>query len=52
MKTESTDRITHCCWDMNPKTAARCTLPPGHKGDHYTPYTRPSWNRPGTTWRN
>ncbi|WP_406735337.1 hypothetical protein OG508_27985 [Streptomyces sp. NBC_01108] len=51
MKTESTDIITHCCWDMDPKTKARCTLPPGHRGeDHYDPYARASWDQPGTSW--
>jgi hypothetical protein len=50
MKTESSRIITHCCWDMDPKTAARCALEPRHKGDHYDPYARPSWDRPGTSW--
>ncbi|MFE4330177.1 hypothetical protein ACFRQM_12125 [Streptomyces sp. NPDC056831] len=49
MKTESTDIITHVCWDMDPQTSARCTLEPEHDGDHYTPYTTP-WNQPGTSW--
>ncbi|MET8418460.1 hypothetical protein ACWD7C_37950 [Streptomyces sp. NPDC005134] len=44
MKTESTDIITHVCWDMDPQTAAH------HEGDHYDPLTRRSWNHPGTTW--
>ncbi|SCF66765.1 hypothetical protein [Streptomyces sp. Ncost-T10-10d] len=52
MKTESTHLITHVCWDMDPKTKARCTRPPEHKGDHYARFVRPSWDRPGTTWRN
>ncbi|MCX4786442.1 hypothetical protein OG369_09690 [Streptomyces sp. NBC_01221] len=52
MKTESTDIIPCYCWNMDPRTKARCTLEPGHKGDHYDPYARPSWDRPGTTWRN
>lgn len=49
MKTESSDIITHCCWDMDRKTSARCTLEPEHDGDHYTPHTTP-WNQPGTSW--
>ncbi|MFE7359241.1 hypothetical protein ACFU8Q_40775 [Streptomyces sp. NPDC057543] len=49
MRTESTELITHCCWDMDPKTAARCTLEPEHDGDHYTPHTTP-WNQPGISW--
>ncbi|MFE5096187.1 hypothetical protein ACFRCI_39105 [Streptomyces sp. NPDC056638] len=51
MKTESTDSITHVCWDMDPKTKARCTCPPGHKGDHYARFARPSWDRPGRSWQ-
>lgn len=35
MKTESTDVITHVCWDMDPKTKARCRRDPHHQGDHY-----------------
>ncbi|MET7787240.1 hypothetical protein ABZS93_11520 [Streptomyces sp900116325] len=50
MKTESTDIITHVCWDMDPKTAARCRLKPKHDGAHYDPYQRPSLTHPGTTW--
>ncbi|MET7552048.1 hypothetical protein ABZS95_41545 [Streptomyces sp. NPDC005479] len=52
MKTESTDIITHVCWDMDPKTKARCRRDPHPKGDHYDPHTRPSWDHPGTTWRS
>jgi hypothetical protein len=53
MKTESTDVITHVCWDLDPKTGARCRKDPHHKGDeHYDPHTRPSWDHPGTTWRS
>ncbi|MGY4901481.1 hypothetical protein [Streptomyces sp. 900116325] len=52
MKTESSDIITHVCWDMDPRTKARCRRDPQHKGDHYDPHTRPSWNHPGTTWRS
>lgn len=37
MKTESTDVITHVCWDMDPKTKARCRRDPHHQGDHYPP---------------
>ncbi|MFF9505464.1 hypothetical protein ACF1BU_18510 [Streptomyces sp. NPDC014724] len=50
MKTESTRIITHCCWDMDPKTYARCTLKPDHTGDHRDWYTRPSWDRPCVSW--
>ncbi|MER6103635.1 hypothetical protein ABT115_15255 [Streptomyces sp. NPDC001832] len=50
MRDESSDVITHCCWAMDPKTNARCTLPPGHKGAHYTPYVRRSWDQPGKSW--
>ncbi|MEU6014439.1 hypothetical protein ABZ826_10485 [Streptomyces sp. NPDC047515] len=50
MNTESTDIITHCCWDMHPKTSARCTLEPGHTGDHRDWHTRPSWDRPCVSW--
>lgn len=50
MRTESTDIITHVCWDMDPKTAARCRRSPHHEGDHYDPHTRRSWDHPGTTW--
>lgn len=53
MKTESTDIITHVCWDLDPKTGARCRKDPHHKSnEHYDPLTRPSWNHPGTTWRS
>ncbi|WP_392667792.1 hypothetical protein [Streptomyces sp. LN785] len=50
MKTESTDIITHCCWDMDPQTAARCRRDPGHEGDHYDPYTSLPWDDPGISW--
>ncbi|WP_406420918.1 hypothetical protein [Streptomyces sp. NBC_00842] len=50
VKTESTDKIPHHCWDMDPKTKARCTREKGHKGAHYDPYARASWDRPGTSW--
>jgi hypothetical protein len=52
MRTESTAVITHVCWDLDPKTGARCRRDPRHKGDHYDPYTRDSWDHPGTTWRS
>ncbi|MFB6987794.1 MULTISPECIES: hypothetical protein [unclassified Streptomyces] len=50
MRTESTDLIPCCCWDMDPETSARCTLEPGHTGDHYDRFTRPSWDRPCVSW--
>ncbi|MFE7347537.1 hypothetical protein [Streptomyces fimicarius] len=50
MKTDSSDIITHVCWDMDPETGARCTLEPEHDGDHYARFVRPSWDRPGMSW--
>ncbi|MFG2632001.1 hypothetical protein [Streptomyces sp. NPDC048473] len=52
MKDESSCIVTHCCWDMDLETNARCTLEPDHEEerDHYTPYVRSSWDRPGRSW--
>ncbi|MFG2627310.1 hypothetical protein [Streptomyces sp. NPDC048473] len=52
MKTESTDIISCYCWDKNPEGPGRCTDKPGHKGHHYDPYARSSWDRPGASWPN
>ncbi|MFB7213566.1 hypothetical protein [Streptomyces sp. NPDC056255] len=42
MRDEASDIIPCYCWDVDPETYARCTREPGHTGDHYDPYHRPS----------
>lgn len=38
------------CWHQNPVAPGRCVLNPGHVGNHYDWFTRPSWDQPGTEW--
>lgn len=38
------------CGDQNPTAAGRCVLNPGHFGNHYDWFTRPSWDKPGAEW--
>lgn len=36
------------CWNEHPDGVGNCTLPPHHVGNHFNPYMRASWDRPGT----
>ncbi|MGD1220019.1 hypothetical protein AB9Q10_16500 [Streptomyces krungchingensis] len=31
------------CWALHPDGRRHCTLPRGHSGTHWHPYTRASW---------
>lgn len=31
------------CWAEHSVTRVHCTLPPGHGGGHWHPYSRTSW---------
>ena len=31
------------CWDESSSRHVHCTLPIGHSGQHWHPYTRTSW---------
>ncbi|WP_329615671.1 hypothetical protein OG244_23455 [Streptomyces brevispora] len=38
------------CWHQNPTAAGHCVLNPGHVGNHYDWFTRPSWAGPCAEW--
>jgi len=50
MKDAASDIIPCHCWDKHPQKHIRCTQQPGHRGDHFNPYARASWDQPGTRW--
>ncbi|MFJ2093101.1 hypothetical protein ACIOEW_28090 [Streptomyces sp. NPDC087901] len=52
MKAPQVGTISGYCWDRNPRSAGRCVLNAGHRGDHYDWYARRSWDRPGAEWPN
>lgn len=36
-------RISGYCWTEHPRTSVHCTLPHGHSGAHWHPYSKASW---------